>query len=155
MWNMQQERRRTGIDQLDIHICAKFPGLGGTAEAYGACRKLSEQRLAQFGAGSWLKTGPVAVRGVRNQRELRYEQQLAACIPEAQVHASGRISKNPVCKQAFGHADRLCLAIGSLDTHKNQQTGPDFSNLLPLDPDRGPFDPLQQSNQQSLFPRSR
>ena len=88
------------------------------------------------------KAGPRSLFRVRRQRELRHEQQAAARLDHAAVHASCVIRKDPVGQDSFRQSGHVALAVVAVHGDEHEQAVPDLADGFAVDVDPGISDSL-------------
>ena len=91
------------------------------------------------------KPGPSSRRGVRGQRELRYQQQAAADIDEAAIHAARAVVKHPVAEQPADESLGVLVGVRGADADQDEQALIDGRNPYTLYADTRLRHPLQQA----------
>ena len=89
---------------------------------------------------------------VRRERELGYQQEAAARVPQRQIHPAPRVGKDPVAQEPFEQPVRRAFVVASPHTHEYQQSGCDGSDEPTIDADRRFRDALNQTDHDVLHP---
>ena len=90
------------------------------------------------------KTWPVSLVGICGKRELRHQEQLAACLADIEVHSPLFIGKYPVSQNPFQQTVRLPLTVFPLHGDQRQHAVPDARDLAAVNIDGGFGYSLQQ-----------
>src|SRR5690606_9003876 len=83
---VEQDGDRPGVDELELHVRPKPPRLHAHASAPAGRAKRLEQQLRRLGRHGLRKTRAPPLTGVAEQRKLRHREELAADLPEVEVH---------------------------------------------------------------------
>ena len=92
------------------------------------------------------EAGPVAARGVGDERELRDDQQTAGHVLQAAVHAPGRVAEDAQFEQLVDETPDLRLAVRRLGADQHQQAGVDRADHLARHLDTRKRHPLHEAD---------
>jgi hypothetical protein len=121
--------------------------LTGSDQGVAGARRVDqaiEHRPGVRRLGGGREARPSAAVGIGGQGELGHQQQAAAGVGKAQVHAPIGIVEHAVAEYPLGHALRLRRGVARLHADQHQQARPDLADGSAGDADAGLGDPLQQ-----------
>lgn len=112
--------------------------------------QLIEKAPRLIGRRGMRKARAPALGGVGRQRELRYEQQAAADVDEAQVHSVPRTREDAVMQHPLQEAVRLGIAIRGPHADQGEYTPANRRLRRAADVHPGVADALQQCDHRYL-----
>src|SRR5690554_330088 len=121
----QQQGHGSIVDQTDLHISSKAPLRDAQRLAGGVTHAVIEQSPSILGRSRRRETRPGALARVGGERELRHQQQIAASVEKAAIHAPFGILEHPVAEQPIDQTLGLCLTVATLDGNEDQKPGAD------------------------------
>ena len=147
---IEHQRHRTVVDQLDLHVGAEAAGgdlVAGGAQAGG---DPLDQRLGDLRGRGTGERRPATLRERRaGEGELRHDEEGAAGPGGVEVHLAVPVLEDAEPGELRGRQVRLLLAVAGLDAGEDQQAAADLPHRLAADADRRSFDSLQDQAHRS------
>ena len=141
-FRIQHQGERPVVHELHLHGGTEAAGGHDNALLVQASDQAIHQGLGPFrqrGIGE-ARTSPAAQ--IRVKRELAHNQQLPPSRPNVQVGPPRSVLEVTQPKRLLRHAHRDLGRIAVAHPNQDQGTGPDLTHDVPVDPDRGAPDPL-------------
>jgi Zn-dependent protease len=131
------------VDQLDSHARPETTRFDLAAELPEARHQELDERLCPLGRRRADERGTASTTEIRQQRELRDDEQAATDGGEIEIHAAGGILEDAHSGELLRRGDGLLLAVARVDTDQHQQPAADGGDALPRHIDRGARHALQ------------
>src|ERR1700733_14662592 len=135
----QDDRHRTVVGQLDLHVGREAPALG--AERFGG-QLVEECRPLWLGGGG--EARPVALARVGLEGELAHGEDLA--VADRVVHAAALVGEDAQREDLLGEALGGLLAVLMADAEEDEEAGADLRDRLAVDADGRPGDALEDGS---------
>jgi hypothetical protein len=139
----EDQRHRTVVDQLDLHVGPEHPGLHRNpqrGQRGGELLDLPVRHLRRRGLDPrWTP----ASAGVAVQRELRHDDRLALDVGDRPVHLAVLVLEDPEMLDLLCQLPGLVLAVVDADRDQDQEAASGRGNRPTIHPDLGPAHPLE------------
>jgi len=139
---VEQQRDRSLVDQLDAHRGAEAAALHLDAEARELVAEGRDQRLGDLRLRRALEGGPAAAIGAGEERELGDEQQAAADLGQRPVHPPALVVEDPQAGELGGRAAHHLEVVPGRHADQRDEAAPHRSHFRALHFDAGPRNSL-------------
>src|SRR2546423_4615743 len=123
---VEDDRYRAVVHQLYVHACAEDPLLDRNAERAKRVAEALVQRLRHVRRRCVGEARAVALRGVREQRELGDDERGSARVEKALSKALLLVSEDAKARDLAGQPTRLRLTVVARDAEEQAQPRPDL-----------------------------
>src|SRR5918996_2547104 len=139
---VEDDRHRTVVDERHVHAGAEDAASHADALALEGFAEALVQRLGDLGASGSGEAGPVALPGIRDQRELTHRERLAAYVEERPVEPALLVLEDAQARDLSREALRGGLVVLGGDPEQDREPSATGTHDLAVDRDRRLANPL-------------